>query len=119
MIVHNMDTLNTAVSMISDGPVRYSDRYAYVIVKSPEVLNKLLHSQLEREDIAVVVPLGQEKSLEDYFQSLQRIRRQRKVDELRNMKAWLVKHPEVLEAKTVEDALKACRKVRSNEESGV
>lgn len=98
MIVHDEDTIEEALQMLSaEGSVRYSDEYAYIIINQPRVLEDFCGKALRRNSIAVVVPLGHESEMEDYARNVGRVREQRAEEEKRKIKAWVKEHPEAVE----------------------
>ena len=48
-------------------------------------------------DIAIVVPLGQEHTMEDYDATLQRVRKRRAVEEKKAIRQYVSEHPELVE----------------------
>lgn len=98
MIVHDEETFEAALQMLATSPegVRYSDRFAYVIVTTPETLEYLCSRALARNDIAIVVPRGHESEMEDYSRSLERVREKRERKEKTEVKEWIREHPEVV-----------------------
>lgn len=99
MIVKDEETIEQALQMLAVSPegVRYSDRYLYVITTSAETLELQCRRSLGRNDIAIVVPRGCEREMENYATSLTRIREQRAVKEKKDIKEWLREHPEIVE----------------------
>ncbi len=99
MVVHDEETLEEALQMLETSPegVRYSDEYAYIIIKQPHVLEDFGMKALRRNSIAVVVPYGRESEMEDYSRNVTRIRRKRAVKEKENIKEWVREHPEAVE----------------------
>ena len=114
MIVHNEDTLQQALTLVEQSPVRYSDQYAYVVVSSLNSLEKLCRSALGRKDVAVVVPVGQESSMEEHVRVKLRILDQRKRQELKDVKKWIAEHPELKEARTEQEVIKLYHKERKD-----
>lgn len=110
MIVHDEDTLQQALSLVEQGPVRYSDEYAYVIVSSPGSLKKAAGTALERGDIVVVVPVGQEYRMEDHAKERPKVLERRKRRELKDVRKWISEHPELKEAKTEREMIESYRK---------
>ena len=117
MIVHNEETLEEALQMLSASPsgVRYSDQFAYVTYSRPLQLEGSLRSALGRGDIAIVVPAGQEASMEDHARELPRIQERRKRQDLRDVRAWISEHPELKEAKSEQEIIKLYRKSRKED----
>ena len=117
MIVHNEETLEEAFQMLGASPlgVRYSDRFAYVVVSSPYTLENLSRSALKRRDIAIVVPVGQEASMEVHSHALPRILAQRKRQELKDVRKWISEHPELKEAKTEQEIIKLYQRSRKED----
>jgi len=112
MIVHDEETLEEALVMVAQGPVRYSDTYNYITISDAETLNRKVTSAFNTGDIAIIVPTGQEGSMEDHSQSLYKIRAQRKRQEAKDIRKWVAEHPEVKEAKSDEEIIKIYRKAR-------
>ena len=109
MIVHNEETLHEALQLLeSNGPVRYSDEYAYIIITTPETLELQARRAFDRNDVAVVVSRGQEREMEDHAKARPSIRKQRAEDEKRRIKAWVREHPEVVEK--IEESLRKEKK---------
>jgi len=98
VIVHDESTLNEALQVLeSQGPVRYSDQYAYVIVTTPETLEMLSRRAFDRNDVVVVAPRGQESGMEDQAKVRVTIRKQRAEEEKRKIREWVKEHPEQVE----------------------
>lgn len=76
--------------------VRYSDHYAFIIITTPETLELQCRRALTRNDIAVVVPLGREREMENYTTTLRNVRVERARAEKRRIKEWMEAHPEVV-----------------------
>ena len=115
MVVRNEETLEEALQMIrASGPVRYSDRYVYIIVTHSETLEDLCRKALARDDIAIVVPHGREREMENYTQALTRVKRQRVAEEKRRIREWVKEHPEIAEA-PAEEIPKVVRRMRKGE----
>ena len=94
MIVHDESTLDEALQMLeSQGPVCYSDQYAFVIVTTPETLEMLCRRAFDRNDIVIVAPRGQEQEMEHHATELPRIRKRRAEEEKRKIKVWVREHP--------------------------
>lgn len=106
MIIHNEGTLEEAVALVRQEPVRYSDYYAYRIVSSEELLRNLSLQALSRGDVAVVVLVGQEGSMEGHPAALKRIKAQRRETETQAVRAWVRAHPEVKKAQTTTEILR-------------
>jgi len=100
MIVHDDETLEEALQMLASSPegVRYSDQYAYVIVTTPETLELQCRRALGRNDIAVVVPRGQEREMEVHARELPRVKEKRAREEKKRFKEWMKEHPELAKA---------------------
>ena len=97
MIVHNEETLVEALQMIeSQGAVRYSDEYAYIIITTPETLELQCRRALARNSIAIVVPRGHESEMEDHTTNLRVIKKRRAMEEKKMIKEWVREHPEVV-----------------------
>lgn len=99
MIIKDEESLNEALQILESSPsgVRYSDMYVYITVSSPDTLEWLSRRALSRNDIAIVVPRGQEREMENYGHHLSRIRKQRAVKEKKDIKDWVREHPDVVE----------------------
>ena len=98
MIVHDEETLEEALQMVgTEGSVRYSDQYAFVIVTAPETLEMLCRRAFDHNDIAIVVPRGQEHEMEVHSTELPKVRRWRAEEEKRKIKEWVREHPEQVE----------------------
>ena len=98
MIVHNEETLNQALQMLeSQGSVRYSDEFAYVIITTPGTLEMQCRRAFERNSIAIVVPLGQERIMEAHSEVLKAVRKRRVEEEKKRMQKWVREHPEEVE----------------------
>ena len=114
MIIHDEDTLQQALTLVEQSPVRYSDQFAYVIVSSPGSLEKAARIALERNDIAIVVPVGQESTMEEHCRERPRILARRTRQELKAVRRWISEHPELKEAKTEQEIIKLYRKGRKD-----
>ena len=112
MIVHDEDTLQQALSLVEQGPVRYSDQHAFVIFSEPGQLEYSARRALERSDIAVVVPVGQERAMEVHAIERPKILARRKRQELKDVRAWIAAHPELKAARTEQEIVKLYRKER-------
>ena len=111
MIVKDEESLDSALAMLeSQGPVRYSDEYSYIIITTPETLELQCRRAFGRNDVAVVVPRGSESEMEDYAKVRLLIRKQRAEDEKREIKEWVREHPEVVTK--IEKSLKKRREVK-------
>ena len=98
MIVQDEETLEVALQLLgSEGPIRYNDQYAYIIITTPETLELQCRRALARNDIAVVVPRGHEHEIEDYRSSVRRVRRERAEEEKKKIKEWVREHPKAVE----------------------
>ena len=112
MIVHDEDTLQQALTLIEQSPVRYSDAYSYIVYSGPLQLEFALRRALERDDIAIVVPVGQEQSMENHAQELVKVKVRRKRWELKNVRKWISEHPEIRGAETEQEIIRLYRKAR-------
>ena len=110
MVIHDEDTLQQALILAEQTPVRYSDQYSYIVYSKPFQLEYALRRALERGDIAIVVPVGQERAMEEYSRELRRVKEQRRREELRGVKKWISEHPELKEATTEEEIVRLFRK---------
>ena len=98
MIVKDEETLEGALQLLgSEGPVRYNDQYAYIIITTPETLELQCRRALARNDIAVVVSRGREQEMEEYSPNLRRIRKERAEEEKKKIKEWAEEHPKAVE----------------------
>lgn len=80
MIVKDEETLEEALQMLwldCPGGVRYSDTYLYIKISRPSMLEHRCKLALSRGDIAVVVPLGTEHTMEDHAIMLGKTRKGR------------------------------------------
>ena len=112
MIVHNEDTLQQALILAEQTPIRYSDQYSYIVYSKPFQLEYALRRALGRGGIAIVVPVGQERVMEEYSVALRRVKEQRRRKELRDVKTWISEHPELKEATTKEEIVRLFRKLK-------
>jgi len=112
VIVHDEDTLQQAMSLVEQGPVRYSDEHAFVILSSPASLEKVARSTLSHGDIAIVAPVGQESTMEEHSRERPRILAQRKRQELKDVRRWISEHPELKGAQTEQEIIKLYCKER-------
>ena len=94
MVVHDEESLEAALLLVADGPVRYSDEYMYCIYADRDTLESRLRSVLERDDVAVIVPLG--SALLDHRVALRGVREQRKREERKRVKEYIREHPGVV-----------------------
>ena len=105
MIVHDESTLQEALQLLeSRGLVRYSDEYAYIIITTPGTLELLCRRAFNRNDIAIVVPRGEEQTMEDHSRERPGVRRRRARDEKKAIRAWVREHPE--QVQKIEKVLK-------------
>ena len=113
MIVNDEETIEEALQMIqAEGQVRYSDKYVYVIITTPETLEYQCRKALERGDIAIVHPLGTEG--ENCTQALAKVKKQRAAEEKKRIREWVREHPEIAEA-SAEDIPKVVKRMRKEE----
>jgi len=115
MIVHDEETLEEALVMVAQGPVRYSDKHNYITISDAETLSRKVTSALNTGDIVIIVPTGQEGSMEDHSQSLFKIRARRKRQEAKDIRKWVADHPEIKEAKSDEEIIKMYHKARKED----
>jgi len=105
MVIHDEDTLEQALSLLAtDGSVRYSDTFSYVIITTPETLEKQVRSAFDRGDIAIVCPVGQERSMEVHSVELGRVKARRRVQEKKEFQEFMRSNPEF--KKAVDEAYK-------------
>jgi len=96
MIVRDEESIEQALQTLSvEGAVRYSDAFSYIIITTSETLEAQCRSALARNDVAIVVPRGQESEMEDYARTLTIVRKQRAVEEKREIRGWVKEHPEL------------------------
>lgn len=115
MVIHNEQTLDEALLLVDSGPVRYSDRYAYMFITSRDALEEWARAALGRGDIAVVVPAGMESEMEDHDVALRHVKVQRKRQEQKAVREYFREHPELREAETERDAVRLYKKARKEE----
>jgi len=115
LIIQDEGSLEEALQLVEMGPVRYSDRYSWTVMSTSGALKKSGMAALERGEIAIVAPVGQEKTMEEYNPTVRKVLAQRKRDEMKKVRAWVSEHPEVKEAKTEQDILRIYRKVQKGE----
>ncbi len=94
MVIHDEESLEEALSLIGSGSIRYSDTYAYIIVTNLNALEKLLRSALGRGDIAIVVPLGMESTMEVHTIELKKVKVRRQREERIAIREYFREHPE-------------------------
>lgn len=98
MIVHDEETLQSALQTLeSRGSLRYSDQYAYIIVTTPETLELLCRRAFDRNDVVVVVPRGEERSMEVHTVAQKTIRKKRADEERKRVREWAREHPTEVE----------------------
>jgi len=97
MVVHDEATLVEALSRLDEGPLRYSDTYAYVVISDPSTLERLVHSAFSRDDIAIVAAVGHELSMEEHAKELTRVRKQRREREKLGTQEFFREHPEAVD----------------------
>lgn len=105
MVIHDEETLEEALLLVDSGPVRFNDRYMYVIISSRETLEGRLHIVLGRGEIAIVVPQGMESEMEDYTTEFRRVKERRQREEKKAIREYFHEHPE-----SVENVAKHARK---------
>ena len=118
MIIQDEGSLEEALQLVEMGPVRYSDRYSWTVMSSSGTLEKQATAALNRGEIAIVAPVGQEKTMEEYDPTVRKVLAQRKREEMKKVRAWVAQHPEVKEAKTEQDILRIYRKAQKEELGG-
>lgn len=106
MIIHNEETLEEAILLVGQGPIKYSDEYSYRTVTSERQLRGLVAQAFGRKDIAVVAPVGQERSMEVHSMARRAIKTARAEAEKGAIKQFLAANPEVRKAKTVGEAMR-------------
>jgi len=112
VIVHNEETLQQALTLTEQGPVRYRDTYMYTMYSNPDVLEVVSHKALERGDIAIVVPVGQERIMEVHHHELRRVKERRRRQELKDVRNWISEHPEVKGLTSEAEIVRVYRKSR-------
>ena len=95
MIVKDLDTLQQALALIDLSPVRYVDGISLKTVSDHDALEKLLMNRLDRNDIAIVVPVGAQSHMENYEYEVKIIRRERAIEEKNKVRAWVTANPEL------------------------
>ena len=98
MIVRDNKTLAQALALVSNGPIRYSDAIRYALVTEPKTLTGFVNETLERGDIAIVVPVGQEQYAENHDWELKVYRKQMKEEEKRLVRKWVSEHRDRVDA---------------------
>ena len=116
MVVHDESTLMDALTLVAQSPVRYSDKYVYMTYSVPGNLERALRKTLERNSIAVVVPVGQERTMELFPIEFRRVQARRRQQELKDVRKWIAEHPELKEAKTELEIVKLYRKLGRQEQ---
>lgn len=106
MIVHNEATLDEAVALVLEGTIKYSDEFQYRTVTTEEHLRGLASQAFSRNDVAIVAPLGQERTMEVHSVARREVRVMRAELEKVAIKKFLDDNPEIKQAKTVEEAIK-------------
>lgn len=94
IIVKDDDTLEQAVQLAQQESVRYSDRYQFRTISSPETLRTLCNEAFGRSEIALVASLDEE--LPDYkatWRAYKAERREQKKQEDKEMRQWIREHP--------------------------
>ena len=115
MIVHDLETLEEGRTMVERGPVKYVDKHLYISITKPATFEKLAKEALDRGEIAVVVPLDELSTLEDYDQAFAAVKAARKKAEKQMVRRWVAEHPEIKESETEEDIVKAFRKAQRDD----
>lgn len=115
MVIHDENTLEEGIVMVQQSPIRYSDEFSYRTVTTVDLLRSLASPALERGDIAIVVPLGQESSMEEHAPTRRAFREQRREQEKLSTRRWVAEHPEVKKAKTTSEILKIIHTSRESE----
>ena len=116
MIIKDEESIEQALQMLAAAPegVRYDDRYAYIIITTPKTLEEQCRRALARGEIAIVVLLGREREMENYSQSLTKVRKQRVAEEQREIREWIKKNPEIAKA-SAEEIPQIVRRMRKKE----
>jgi len=95
LVVYDEETLQQAMTF--DLPVRFSDRYVFVVFASAGVLERNLRRALDREEIAIVVPHGQEHTAENFTVEFRKFKERKRREEIEGTKTFLREHPEAKE----------------------
>ncbi len=93
MIVKDAQTLEQAVELCRTQPIRYSDRFQFSQIETPETLRVKLQHQLDTDDIGIVAPGGDRAFIEDYVQGLRQVRKERRIAEQKAARKWVREHP--------------------------
>jgi len=109
LIIHDDETLEEAVALVLQGPVKYSDEYSYRTVASETQLRELITQAFSRQDISIVVPVGQERSMEVHSVARRAVKLARENAEKTAVRQFLSDNPEVRKAKTVDEAMRIFR----------
>ena len=112
MVIHDEETLQKALALVERSPVRYSDRFKYVTYSSSPNLEKALRSAIASGDVAIVVPVGEERTAEVYSYELSRVQARRRRQKMKDVKKWISDHPELKKAETEEEIVRLYRKSR-------
>lgn len=103
MIVKDLESVNEALQLLeAESVVRYDDRYAYTIVNDANQLEGLCLGVLARDEIAIVVPRGQEYEMPDYEVTLRKVKKERAQEKKKRIRAWVREHPELAKASSKE-----------------
>ena len=97
MIIHDEESLEEALLLVEQGPIRYSDEYAYIIVNSPETLKYNVMRAFGRNDIAIVAPVGDESLMEVHHAERLKVMARRRVEEKKGVQEYFREHPERVE----------------------
>ena len=95
MVVKDEDTLQQALVLVDLSPVRYSDENSFRTVTSTDVLERLCSDALGRGSIAIVAPVEAQEHMESFSWELRRVRKERREDEKRKVRAWVASNPEL------------------------
>ncbi len=95
MVVHDEESLEEALALVEQGPVRYSDRFAWVGISSRNTLESISRAALKRGDIAIVASVGE--PMEEYAKELTKVLARRKRQEQMDMREYFREHPERVE----------------------
>ena len=93
MVVYDEETLQQAMTF--DLPVRFIDRYVFIDFASAAMLEHNIRRALNRGEIAIVVPLEQEHTAENFTVEFRKFKERRRQEEIEGTRAYLREHPEL------------------------
>lgn len=94
MIVKDEQTLQQALAMVSEKPVRYCDATHFSVVSDAGALSSLADDALNSGDIVVVVFKGQERFMENHDSELKAHKRALRDKEKKQVREWVKFHKE-------------------------